>query len=112
MDETFGIEPPLAERWTYDEARNTYRFVLGRGVRFHDGHELIGYESVREIALRPGTEVTNDPTIPVAKTSGTPYIAHGHVYPPASPTTTKQPAPQTTPTTMLDHAAGVVARFQ
>lgn len=40
MDESFGIEPMLAERWSYDEGANTYRFVLRQGVRFHDGHEL------------------------------------------------------------------------
>ncbi|MBL8143445.1 MAG: Gfo/Idh/MocA family oxidoreductase, partial [Acidobacteria bacterium] len=35
---------------------------------------------------------------------GIPYIAHGHVYPPASPTTTKAPIPHTTPTITLAHA--------
>ena len=38
--ETFGIEPWLAERWTYDEPSNTYRFSLRRDVTFHDGHPL------------------------------------------------------------------------
>lgn len=40
MDERFGVEPMLAETWTYDRGRNAYRFTLRRGVRFHDGAEL------------------------------------------------------------------------
>lgn len=40
MDERFQVEPMLAERWTYDQATNTYRFMLRHGVRFHDGVEL------------------------------------------------------------------------
>ncbi len=40
MDERFQLEPMLAERWTYDRSTNTYRFMLRREVRFHDGVEL------------------------------------------------------------------------
>lgn len=40
MTEGLDIEPMLAERWSYTRDTNTWRFVLRRGVRFHDGHEL------------------------------------------------------------------------
>lgn len=36
----YQVEPQLAERWEVDEATNTFRFFLRRGVRFHDGQEL------------------------------------------------------------------------
>ena len=38
--ESFGIEPWLAARWTYDEPSNTYLFYLRRDVTFHDGQPL------------------------------------------------------------------------
>lgn len=40
MNEALDVEPLLAERWEYDDARNTYLFHLRPGVRFHDGAEL------------------------------------------------------------------------
>jgi peptide/nickel transport system substrate-binding protein len=35
----FQVEPLLAERWEH-RGENTWRFVLRRGVRFHDGQEF------------------------------------------------------------------------
>lgn len=46
MNEDLQIEPRLAERWEYDEATNTYRYFLRKGVKFHDGSEL-GAEDVK-----------------------------------------------------------------
>ena len=40
MTESLDIEPMLAERWAYTRETNTWRFMLRRGVLFHDGREL------------------------------------------------------------------------
>lgn len=40
MNEQFGVEPMLAERWEYDSVTGSYRFHLRRNVMFHDGGEL------------------------------------------------------------------------
>lgn len=40
MNEDLQVEPMLAERWEVDEASNTFRYFLRRGVKFHDGAEL------------------------------------------------------------------------
>lgn len=40
MNEDLQVEPMLAERWELDEASNTFRYFLRRGVKFHDGAEL------------------------------------------------------------------------
>ena len=46
MNEDLQVEPRLAERWERDEATNTYRYFLRKGVKFHDGSEL-GAEDVK-----------------------------------------------------------------
>lgn len=40
MNASFQLEPMLAESWELSADRNTWRFRLRRGVRFHDGQEL------------------------------------------------------------------------
>lgn len=40
MNEDLQVEPRLAERWELNEATNTYRYFLRKGVKFHDGAEL------------------------------------------------------------------------
>ena len=46
MNEDLQVEPRLAERWEFNEATNTYRYFLRKGVKFHDGAEL-GAEDVK-----------------------------------------------------------------
>lgn len=40
MNTKFQLEPMLAERWEHNEATNTFRFYLRKGVKFHDGAEM------------------------------------------------------------------------
>lgn len=40
MNTRFQPEPMLAERWEHNDATNTFRFFLRRGVKFHDGQEF------------------------------------------------------------------------
>lgn len=46
MNEDLQVEPRLAERWEFNEATNTYRYFLRKGVKFHDGAEF-GAEDVK-----------------------------------------------------------------
>src|SRR3990170_2554854 len=57
-------------------------------------------------------DAISDTRIPVAKMRGMPYMAQGHVYPPASPTTTNEPTPQASPTRTLAQAPAAFARGQ
>lgn len=40
LDENLVVQPMLAERWEFDGQTNSYRFILRRGVTFHDGRQL------------------------------------------------------------------------
>lgn len=46
LDEELHVQAVLAERWEFNDATNTFRFFLRRGVKFHDGSEL-GAEDVK-----------------------------------------------------------------
>ncbi|MCL2006625.1 MAG: ABC transporter substrate-binding protein [Treponema sp.] len=45
MDEHLNFHPELAERWT-EGPGNTYTFYLRRGVRFHNGREMVADDVV------------------------------------------------------------------
>ncbi len=56
IDPSFHVVPDLAERWSQPDPL-TYRFMLRRGVKFHDGHELTAddvrytFDSIRDPAV-------------------------------------------------------------
>ncbi len=55
LDGDLGVRPCLARSWTMSEDGRCYRFVLRRGVRFHDGRPLDAATVVRSLerTLRP-----------------------------------------------------------
>jgi ABC-type transport system substrate-binding protein len=56
-DEQARPVPELADHWEVDDGGRTYRFVLRRGVKMHDGDELTADDVERSIerALHPST---------------------------------------------------------
>jgi ABC-type transport system substrate-binding protein len=61
FDETGKLVAELAVHWDVDDGGRTYRFVLRRGVRMHDGNELTAEDVKRsaERALHPSSPDPN-----------------------------------------------------
>src|SRR5688500_9363385 len=50
MNDKYELEPRLAERWEF-RAPNTWRFIIRKGVKFHDGQPL-NAEAVKGMFIR------------------------------------------------------------
>lgn len=59
MNASFQLEPMLAESWELSADRNTWRFRLRRGVRFHDGQEFTAEDVKYTFDLHANADARN-----------------------------------------------------